>query len=108
MRTQLTKICLSISLAAASIGLSSPARAADDTPRFSGTWKTSVPCNGQFLTVASVHDGNGFKNYLVLPGGSLPVGDGTFSAADGKCTVTQVVGTGSGTYQFVDDNTLFC
>ena len=105
MRTQLTGTRLSISLAAASIGLSSPARAADDTPRFSGTWRTNIPATANSspsLRSTTATD----SNYLLLPGGSMPVGDGTFSAADGKSTVTQVVGTGAGTYQFIDDNTL--
>ena len=96
-------------LAAGLIGLVTTVRAADDTARFNGAWKTNFPYNGQNVTLVSVHDGSKFRNYLLLPQGSMPVGDGTLTAADGKWTITAATtGNDSGTYEFTDDNTAIC
>jgi hypothetical protein len=82
MRTHFTKILFCLSLAAASLALPAAARAADDTARFFGSWIGTLPYNGQTISIVSIHDAAGFKNYLLLPNGALPFGAGTFSAAD--------------------------
>ena len=84
--TRWAKIWTVVALAAGLVGLVTVARAADDTARFYGTWKTTFPYNGATVTLVSVHDANGYHNYVVLPTGNQPAGDGAFSAANGKWT----------------------
>jgi TPR repeat protein len=84
------------------------ARAADDTLRFYGTWRTSIVINGQTVTMISVHDANGYANYIVTPTGNAPAGTGTFSAANGKYKTSAPQPNDSGTYHFLDDNTVVC
>jgi hypothetical protein len=84
------------------------ARAADDTVRFYGTWRTSIVINGQTVTMISVHDANGYANYIVTPTGNAPAGTGTFSAANGKYKTSAPQPNDSGTYHFLDDNTVVC
>ena len=55
---------------AALILLATSARAGDDTARFYGTWKTTVVLNGQTVTVISVHDASGYKNFAQTPTGN--------------------------------------
>jgi len=95
-------------LAAGLIGLTTVAHAADDTARFYGTWKTTFPYNGETVTMVSVHDASGYHNYVVLPTGNQPAGDGAFSAANGKWTATADKPNDSGTYRFTDNNTVVC
>ena len=64
MRNRWTKICLWAALAGL-IGLATFAFGADDTARFYGTWKTTFPYNGRIVTMISVHDATGYKNYIV-------------------------------------------
>ncbi len=93
-------VVLSMSLMPTSV------RAADDTARFNGTWQTTIPYNGQSLTLVSVHDGSTYKNYIILPNGAMPIGDGRFSAVDGKWTATSDKGNDGGTYQFPNNDTI--
>jgi TPR repeat protein len=88
------------------IGMATVAHAADDTARFYGTWKTSFPYNGQTVTMVSVHDASGYKNYVVTPTGYQPAGDGTFSAANGKWTSSAAQPNNVGVYHFIDNNTV--
>jgi hypothetical protein len=102
MRTNIKKIWFGIALAAGSIALATAARGADDTARFYGTWQTSFPFNGQTVTMVSVHDAGGYKNYV----NNVPVGNGSFSAANGKYTAAAPPPNDSGTYHFINDNTI--
>ena len=90
------------------IGSAHWARAADDTARFYGTWVTSVPVNGQLVTMVSVHNAKGYTNSWRSPSGSTPAGSGGFTAADGKYRTTAPSPNDSGTYQFTDDDTVVC
>jgi len=90
------------------IGMATVAHAADDTARFYGTWKTSFPYNGQTVTMVSVHDASGYKNYVVTPAGNQPAGDGTFSAASGKWTSSAAAPNNVGVYHFLNNNTVVC
>ena len=65
MLKRCTRIWIYVAVAAGLIGLATVARAADDTARFYGTWKTSFLYNGQTVTMVSVHDASGYKNYVV-------------------------------------------
>ncbi len=108
MRTQWTKILICMSLATGLIGLPPAAHAADDTARFLGSWIATLPYNGQTISIVSIHDAGGFKNYLLLPNGALPFGAGTFSATDGKWATNAPAPNDSGTYQFANDNSVSC
>jgi TPR repeat protein len=90
------------------VGLSPAARAADDTARFYGTWKTTVPYNGQTITLFSVHNANGYSNFVVTPNGNTPAGSGTFSAANGHYTAQAPPPNDSGTYRFLNSDTMVC
>jgi TPR repeat protein len=90
------------------LGLVVGARAADDTARFYGTWTGSFSMGGQTVTMRSVHDAAGYKNYVVAPTGDVFAGDGTFFAADGKYKTSADAPNDSGTYRFVDNDTAVC
>jgi TPR repeat protein len=90
------------------IGSAHWARAADDTARFYGTWVTSVPVNGQLVTMVSLHNAKGYTNSWRSPSGSTPAGSGGFTAADGKYRTTAPWPNDSGTYRFTDDDTVVC
>ena len=75
------KLCLHLALTAGLVGLAGlapAAHAADDTARFYGEWKTSFSANGQTVTIISVHDANGYNNYVLTPTGYTFAGSGTF------------------------------
>jgi TPR repeat protein len=91
-----------MALAAGLIGLAAAARAADDTARFYGTWQTSFLFNGQMITMVSVHDASGYKNYV----NNAPAGEGSYSAANGRYTAGADAPNDSGTYRFLGDNTV--
>ena len=91
-------------LAFAAVILAPTAHAADDTERMYGSWEITFPYLGRMLTLVSVHDSSGYKNYVLLPDGSMPVGHGKFSAADGKWTAGADKPNDSGTYRFIDSN----
>jgi TPR repeat protein len=90
------------------LGLAGSAHAADDTARFYGTWDAIFPYNGQMVTIVSIHDSGGFKNYVVLPSGNSPAGDGTFSAANGRYKTSAPKPNDAGTYRFVNDDSVVC
>ena len=108
MRTRYTNIWIGGALAAGLMGLATIAHAVDDTARFYGIWKASIPYNGQTITIVSMHDANGYKNYVVTPAGNQPAGDGTFSAANGKWTTSANAPNNAGTYHFLDANNVSC
>lgn len=108
IRTRGTGILIYQALAAGLLGLSAVAHAGDDTRRFYGTWETIFPSNGQMLTMVSVHDERGYKNYLRLPDGNSSAGEGTFSAANGSYATSAVKPNDSGTYRFINDSTVVC
>ena len=95
-----------ISAFAALILLATIAHAGDDTARFYGTWKATVVLNGQTVTVISVHDAGGFKNYVQTATGPTPVGDGTFMAANGKWSSNAPFPNNGGLYHFLNNDTV--
>ncbi len=108
MRMRHARIPLVVRLTAGLIGLATVVQAADDTARFYGTWETRFVLNGRMVTLVSTHDSAGFKNYLVLPTGNTPAGEGTFSAANGRYKTSAAKPNDSGTYRFAGDNTVIC
>lgn len=90
------------------LGLAPAARAADDTARFYGQWKTTVTSNGQTVTIISLHDSNGFRNYVVTPTGLTFTGSGAFSATNGIWFAAAPPPNNGGTYRFVDNDTAIC
>lgn len=107
------RLWISMTLAGGLLGVARAARAADDTTRFYGTWKTDFPYYGLTVTMVSVHDSSGYKNYVLVPDGRnptgrAPVGNGKFSAANGKYNATADRPNDSGTYHFTDNNTIVC
>jgi hypothetical protein len=93
------------------IGLLGPvpsARAVDDTARFFGQWKIVVSGNGQTVTIISVHDNDGFKNYIQTPSGFVFAGSGAFSAANGIWFAAAPPPNNGGTYHFVNADTVVC
>jgi len=106
--------CLNAALAASLIGLlglaglAPAARAADDTARFFGQWKTTFTYNGQTATMISVHDANGFRNYMPTPTGFTFAGSGAFSAVNGIWFAAAPPPQNGGTYHFIDNNTVVC
>lgn len=100
------RIVRSFAVAAALILLATAAHAADDTARFYGIWKTTIQLNGQNVTIVSVHDANGYKNYAQTPSGQAPAGDGTFSAANGKWSSNAPAPNNAGVYHFVNNDTV--
>ncbi len=104
----LLRLCLNTALAVGLLGQASAARAADDTARFYGQWKTTVSSNGQTVTIISLHDASGFRNYVVTPTGLTFAGSGAFSAANGIWFAASPPPNNGGTYRFVDSNTAIC
>lgn len=101
------KLCLAAALAAGLGASNLSARAADDTARFYGQWKGTAVINGQSVTVISVHDANGYMNYVVTPTGLTFAASGSFYAVNGVWTATP--GTGNtGSYHFIDKDTVIC
>lgn len=90
------------------VGSAGVARAADDTAKFYGQWKTSFPYNGQMVTIISVHDENGYTNYFVTPSGFTPAGSGGFHAANGFWSAAAAAPNNGGTYLFTGKNAVVC
>ncbi|HMG84802.1 MAG TPA: caspase family protein [Terracidiphilus sp.] len=90
------------------IGAPPAARAADDTARFFGQWKIIVSGNGQTVVIISVHDSDGFKNYVQTPSGFLFAGSGAFSASNGIWFAAAPPPNNGGTYHFVNVDTVVC
>jgi hypothetical protein len=80
----------------------------DDTARFYGTWKGEFEANGQTVTLISVHDAKGYRNFLAGNGGQVPAGQGSFAAANGRYTAAAPKPNDSGTYRFTDSETAVC
>jgi TPR repeat protein len=99
---KITKIWICMALAAGVFGLTASARAADDTARFYGSWQASFLFNGQMITMVSVHDASGFKNYV----NNIPAGAGSYSATSGKYAAGADAPNDSGTYRFINENTV--
>jgi hypothetical protein len=93
---------------AASFGCAPAAHGADDSARFYGQWKMTVSANGQTLTIISLHDASGFRNYVETPTGLTFAGSGAFSAANGIWFAASPPPNNGGTYRFVDNNTAIC
>lgn len=97
------RICF-ISLVVALISLATEAQASDDTARYNGTWIATVPSNDQMVTVISVHDASGYRNFVRLPTGDIPAGVGTFSAANGRWRSNAAAPNNGGLYHFLNDD----
>jgi hypothetical protein len=80
----------------------------DDTARFYGTWRGQFEANGQTVTLISVHDAEGYRNFLVANDGQAPAGQGFFAAANGRYTAGAPKPNDSGTYRFTDSETVVC
>jgi hypothetical protein len=91
---------------AALIVLATTARAADDTARFYGTWKTTVALNGQTVTIVSIHDANGYRNFVRTHTGDVPADVGSFSAANGKWSSSAAPPNNRGVYHLVNNDTV--
>jgi len=105
------RLCFNAILAVVLMGLVGhppAANAADDTARFYGQWKTTVNMNGQTVVIISVHDANGFVNYVGSPTGFTFAGSGAYSAANGIWFAAAPPPNNGGTYHFVDNNTVVC
>jgi hypothetical protein len=105
------RLCLDAALLAGLIGLvgtAPAARAADDTARFFGQWKTTFSYNGQTVTMISVHDANGYRNYVLTPNGFVFAGSGGYSAANGIWLAAAPAPNNGGAYHFVNNNTVVC
>jgi len=87
--------------------LATTAHAGDDTKRFYGTWTTTTAINGQTVTVVSVHDASGYRNYVQMATDEVPAGDGTFTAADGKWSSNAPYPNNGGTYHFQNNDHVF-
>jgi hypothetical protein len=87
-----------------------PAAAAggNDTERFYGSWTASIAANGQSVTILSIHNAQGYRNFVVAQTGNIPAGDGTFSAANGRYTTSAEKPNDSGSYRFLDSETVVC
>ncbi len=84
------------------------APAGDDTVGFYGTWTAQIRTNGQAMTLLSVHDSLGYRNFVVTATGNVPMDSGTFSAANGKYRSSAARPNDSGTYRFLDSETAVC
>jgi TPR repeat protein len=103
-----TGLWLGIQIVAAALLLAPAARASDDTGRFYGTWQAHILVNGQLYTVISIHDENGYRNFVRSPSGDTPVGEGTFSAKNGIYHTSEPAPNAGGVYYFKDNNTAVC
>jgi TPR repeat protein len=102
------RIWVCLALVAGWIALAGAAHAADDTARFYGTWQAHIQVNGQIVTVISVHDASGYKNFVRQPAGDTPAGEGTFSAANGKYKTSAPNPNDGGLYYFMGNDTAVC
>ena len=93
---------------APSTTVSAAAVPGNDTARFYGSWTASFPMNGQTVTVLSIHDARGYRNFNVTSGGNTPTDSGTFTAANGRYHTSAAKPNDTGTYRFVDSETAEC
>jgi hypothetical protein len=80
----------------------------DDTAKFYGTWMASTAVNGQQLTILTLVNAQGYSNFVVAQTGNIPAGDGTFSAANGRYTTSAEEPNDSGSYRFLNKDTVEC
>jgi hypothetical protein len=81
----------------------------DDTSRFYGNWSATFPYNNAQVTILSIHDAKGYKNYVLLPQGAAPAGSGQFTAASGTWSSDDTAApNNTGSYTFIDNNTAYC
>lgn len=80
----------------------------DDTANFYGSWTASFPVNGQTMTVLSIHDANGYRNFNVTPTVNVPIASGSFTAANGRYRTNAPSPNDTGTYRFADPDTAVC
>jgi hypothetical protein len=99
---------ISALLTLAVLVLAPASRAADDTARFYGTWQAHILVNGEVVTVISVHDAKGYRNYVRGLGGDTPADDGTFSAANGIYHTSAPSPNAGGVYYFQNNDTAVC
>ncbi len=102
------RLGLGAALAAAVAGMVPSARAADDTARFYGQWKTTIPVNGQMVAIISVHDANGTATYVQTGSGFTLAGVAAFSAANGLWFAVAPPPNNAGTYHFVNKDKAIC
>ena len=100
---RLITCCMLVWLAAISL-----THAADDTARFYGNWTAAFAVNGQTVTMLSIHDPAGYKNFFVAANGNVAAGNGSFSAANGRYSTNAPAPNDAGTYRFVDNDTVVC
>ena len=100
------QIACAAALVALTLSAAVAAQAGDDTARFYGTWKTTVSMNGQNVTIVSVHDASGYKNFVDAPTGQVPAGDGTFHAANGVWSSNAPAPNNGGVYHFLNKDTV--
>jgi len=102
------KLVLNAALAAGLAGMVSVARAADDTARFYGQWKTTVAVNGQTVTLISVHDANGATTYVQTANGLTLASVAAFSAVNGLWFAAVPPPNNAGAYHFVNKDKAVC
>jgi hypothetical protein len=84
-------------------------KSSDDTARFYGNWSATFPYNNVPVTILSIHDASGYKNYVLLPQGAAPAGTGHFIAANSVWTSDDTAApNNTGSYTFIDNNTAYC
>jgi hypothetical protein len=106
--TPRANLWICITLLTGLIGLATAVHAADDTARFYGTWEAHILVNGQVVDVISMHDANGYKNYVRTATGDTPSGEGTFSAANGRYKTSAESPNNGGVYYFSNNDTAVC
>jgi hypothetical protein len=67
-----------------------------------------MAANGQNITIVSMHNAQGYRNFVLAQSGNIPAGDGTFSAANGRYTTSAEKPNDSGSYRFLDSETVVC
>ena len=108
MRKTWIKLGLSTAIAAGFACIIPVARAADDTALFYGQWKTTVPVNGQMVTLISVHDASGSTTYIQTANGITLASVAAFSAANGLWFAAVPPPNNAGTYHFVNKDKAVC
>src|SRR5271167_2432193 len=100
------RVCVCVLVVFGCAALAGISRADDDTAKFYGSWETVFPVNGKLVTMLSVHDESGYKNYFVMATGNVLVGGGTFQAANGKYSTSDPAPNNAGIYKFLTKDSL--
>jgi len=77
---------------------------ANDTLRFNGTWTATLIVQGQSVTVTSIHSTSHYVNRI----GDVTIASGQFFAANGRYKTSAPTPDDSGTYRFIDTETVVC